>query len=188
MTAVRPKKRISISWPEAPGERRAAKVKTTLRYESQGERFAAKAMANLTDQELEFDDVVSPIFSGARGKRLARVRRAMNLSQSELAIKLGISQKTLSRIEVGGEVYCSPKLTAAVLRRALHGSGLKYVLFGRHGYQFEKPGADADWVKRTANPGNRTPGSERIMATKWAQDEGRKHVAKLLADRRKKSD
>lgn len=138
--------------------------------QTRGERLVDSAFKGMADKELEFDDVVAVIFTSARGKRLAKVRRSMNLNQSELAVKLGIRQRILSRIESGGGVYCSPRLTARLMRDALAGSGLRYVLFGRHGYQFEKPGADADWQKRVKNPGNRTPGGERIMSTKHARE------------------
>lgn len=149
--------------------------------QSAGERLVASAFKGMTDKELEFDDCVAVIFTAARGKRLAKVRRAMNLNQSELAEKLNIRQRTLSRIESGGDVYCSPKLTARIVREALYGSGLRYVLFERYGYQFEKPGADAEWQKRIKNPGNRTPGRDRIMSTKWAQQTGRDAVIKERA-------
>lgn len=107
----------------------------------------------------DIDTLVSPIFDTARGKKLALARMKLLMTQAELGEKLGVGQRTISRIEAGGHLFTCPAITLAALKTALEPEGWRFVMFyeGQFHSTAYDPGRihELYWKPRRKKQGNR---------------------------------
>ena len=79
-------------------------------------------------------DASTPVFDSERGVRLRYARHAMKLKQSDLAKLLGVSQKTVSRLEIG---LLDVGGFSTLLFRSVMGKHFGYVMFGTGKEKYE---------------------------------------------------
>lgn len=83
----------------------------------------------------KLEDVCTPIFDPAMGRRMASMRRQMDMRQAELGQRLGVTQSVISEMETGKCSIPRQPFTVSALKEAF-GARAGYILHGQNPERF----------------------------------------------------
>lgn len=85
------------------------------------------ASSRVKGKSIYDDEFVAKVFTFKMGKKVSQTRNEMGLTQAELAMKVGVDEKTIANIERGGLVsYNSSDVLTRSLAKALNLPTIKY--------------------------------------------------------------
>lgn len=99
-------------------------------------------------------ETVAPIFDRERGHRMEMMRKALFLSQAELAEKFGVNQQMITKLERGITPVSRKPITLAQLY-SVFGCATSHILYGRDKDEFNYEEINRKyWIEKDRRKGN----------------------------------